>query len=90
MATTHTNGSATANGTHSPDLILYTNHVCPWAQRAHIALKELGLPYQEVIIDLDRPREPWHLKVNPVRISHCRRSDYRFINENILSMMIDL
>ncbi|KAL4815119.1 thioredoxin-like protein [Aspergillus spinulosporus] len=49
----------------APKIILYTNHLCPWAHRAHIALKELGLEYEEVIIDLDTPREPWYLEVNP-------------------------
>ncbi|KAJ5939799.1 hypothetical protein N7466_002933 [Penicillium verhagenii] len=49
----------------APKIILYTNHLCPWAHRAHIALKESGLDYEEVIIDLDTPREPWYLKVNP-------------------------
>jgi glutathione S-transferase len=58
----HTNGSAAV-----PKLTLYTNHGCPWAQRAHIALTELKLPYDEVIIPLDRPRDEWYLKeVNPV------------------------
>lgn len=51
----------------APHIVLYTNHRCPYAHRAHIALLELGLPYEEVIIDLDKPREPWYLKVNPVR-----------------------
>jgi glutathione S-transferase len=51
----------------APKIILYTNHLCPWAHRAHIALKELGLDYEEVIIDLDKPREPWYLEINPVR-----------------------
>ncbi|KIW96625.1 uncharacterized protein Z519_02016 [Cladophialophora bantiana CBS 173.52] len=62
-----TNGTSSAtNGTGAvPDIILYTNHGCPWAHRAHIALKELGLSYKEEIIDLDRPRAPWYLKVNP-------------------------
>ena len=50
----------------TPDIILYTNHACPWAHRAHITIKELGLPYKEEIIPLDKPREPWYLKVNPV------------------------
>ncbi|KAL6250206.1 hypothetical protein RBB50_002507 [Rhinocladiella similis] len=59
MATT--NGSSTTN----PEIILYTNHGCPWAHRAHIVIRELGLPYKEEIIDLDRPRDPWYLKVNP-------------------------
>ncbi|KAI9823859.1 MAG: hypothetical protein M1826_007605 [Phylliscum demangeonii] len=46
-------------------LVLYTNHGCPWAHRVHIALSELGVPYQEVIIDLETPREEWYLKINP-------------------------
>ncbi|KAF1834378.1 thioredoxin-like protein [Decorospora gaudefroyi] len=54
----HVNGNA-------PKITLYTNHRCPWAHRAHIVLKELGLPYEEVMIDLDRPREPWYLEINP-------------------------
>jgi len=57
------NGTAT-NGI-APRITLYTNHRCPWAHRAHIALKELNLPYEEVIIDLGKPREPWYLEVNP-------------------------
>jgi len=55
----------TQNGAH-PKITLYTNHGCPYAHRAHIALKELELPYEEVIIDLEKPREDWYLKVNPV------------------------
>jgi glutaredoxin len=51
--------------TDTPKIILYTNHACPWAHRAHIVLKELGLQYEEVIIDLSKPREPWYLEVNP-------------------------
>ncbi|EPE04211.1 glutathione s-transferase [Ophiostoma piceae UAMH 11346] len=47
-------------------LTLYTNHRCPWAHRAHIALAELGVPFDEVIIDLNRPRDPWYLAdINP-------------------------
>ncbi|KOS41626.1 hypothetical protein ACN38_g7482 [Penicillium nordicum] len=49
----------------SPKIVLYTNHLCPWAHRAHIALKEIGLEYEEVIIDLSTPREPWYLEINP-------------------------
>ncbi|PYI09789.1 thioredoxin-like protein [Aspergillus sclerotiicarbonarius CBS 121057] len=49
----------------APKIILYTNRICPWAHRAHIALQELGLPFEEVTIDLDTPREPWYLEVNP-------------------------
>lgn len=49
----------------TPEIILYTNHGCPWAHRAHIALAELGLPFQEEIIDLSVPRTPEYLAVNP-------------------------
>lgn len=62
-----------------PKIILYTNHICPWAHRAHIALKELGLQYEEVIIDLDTPREPWYLEVNPVLIPSASHKE---INTN--------
>ncbi|KAK4040362.1 thioredoxin-like protein [Parachaetomium inaequale] len=46
-------------------LILYTNHGCPWAHRAHIVLEELKIPFEEVIIDLSVPRTPEYLKINP-------------------------
>ncbi|KAH0605867.1 uncharacterized protein H6S33_004324 [Morchella sextelata] len=46
-------------------ITLYTNHACPFAHRAHIALEELGVEFKEVIIDLDTPREPWYLEINP-------------------------
>jgi glutathione S-transferase len=35
------------------------------AHRAHIALAELGVPFEEVIIDLDTPRTAEYLAVNP-------------------------
>lgn len=50
-----------------PKITLYTSHLCPWAHRAHIALRELKLPFEEVLIDLSVPREPWYLEINPVR-----------------------
>lgn len=48
-----------------PKIILYTNHQCPYAHRAHIALEELNLSYEEVFIDLATPREQWYLDINP-------------------------
>ncbi|KAM3500694.1 hypothetical protein MY11210_009476 [Beauveria gryllotalpidicola] len=44
---------------------LYTNHGCPWAHRAHIALAELGIPYEEEIIDLSVPRTAEYLAIKP-------------------------
>lgn len=70
MATNgYTNGQAASNGhvSHNmtPEITLYTNHACPWAHRAHIALEELGLPFDEVLIDLNTPRPQWYLDINP-------------------------
>jgi glutathione S-transferase len=56
---------AAVNG-NAPKITLYTNHGCPYAHRAHIVIKELGLPYEEVIIDLSKPRDPSYLEINPV------------------------
>ncbi|KAJ4016272.1 hypothetical protein NW752_003394 [Fusarium irregulare] len=47
------------------DITLYTNHKCPFAHRAHITLTELGLPFKQEIIDLDVPRSPEYLAINP-------------------------
>lgn len=61
-------GDATDNSlAQQGKLALYTHHGCPWAHRAHIILKELGLEYEETIIDLEKPREEWYLKLNEVR-----------------------
>ncbi|KAI1813609.1 thioredoxin-like protein [Poronia punctata] len=49
----------------NPKLKLYTNHGCPWAHRAHIALSELNVPFEEEVIDLTVPRTAEYLKVNP-------------------------
>ncbi|WOO77965.1 Pyrimidodiazepine synthase [Vanrija pseudolonga] len=46
-------------------LVLYTNHLCPWAHRAHIAAAELGLKFEEHIVDLDTPRTKEYLAINP-------------------------
>jgi len=49
----------------APKIILYTNYACPWAHRAQIALKELDLEFETVIIDLSVPRTPEYLAINP-------------------------
>ncbi|KAK3986341.1 thioredoxin-like protein [Cladorrhinum sp. PSN332] len=52
-------------GSNDAKLILYTNRKCPWAHRAHIILDELKVPFEEVTVDLDTPRTPEYLKINP-------------------------
>lgn len=57
-----------------PKIKLYTNHGCGWSQRVQITLRELKLPYEEVLLDLDQPRPDWFLELNPVcshPLVHC-------------------
>ncbi|KAM0718657.1 hypothetical protein Q7P37_005728 [Cladosporium fusiforme] len=66
----HTNGASASHVASQPapippKITLYTNHGCPYAHRAHIALAELNLPYSEVHIDLTVPRPQWYLDLNP-------------------------
>ncbi|CAD0086469.1 unnamed protein product [Aureobasidium vineae] len=48
-----------------PKIKFYTNHRCPYAHRVNITLRELKLPFEEVVIDLDVPRPQWYLDINP-------------------------
>ncbi|EDN96994.1 hypothetical protein SS1G_01922 [Sclerotinia sclerotiorum 1980 UF-70] len=53
-------------GSHpAPKITLYTSYDCPWAHRSQIALAELGLEFETVIIDLSVPRPPEYLAINP-------------------------
>ncbi|KAI1847006.1 hypothetical protein JX266_006881 [Neoarthrinium moseri] len=52
-------------GSSPNKLILYTNYTCTWANRANVALTELGIPFEERIINVDGPRPPEFLKLNP-------------------------
>ncbi|ESZ99095.1 hypothetical protein SBOR_0505 [Sclerotinia borealis F-4128] len=53
-------------GSHpAPKIILYTSYACPWAHRSQIALAELGLEFETVLIDLSIPRTPEYLAINP-------------------------
>jgi glutathione S-transferase len=49
----------------------------------HIALNELGLPYEEELIDLDKPRTEAYLKVNPRGlVPSLRFNDNEIITES--------
>ncbi|KAL2752988.1 hypothetical protein ACRALDRAFT_2088277, partial [Sodiomyces alcalophilus JCM 7366] len=66
----------------SPEIILYTNHGCPWAHRAHIALAELNIPFKEEIIDLKTPRTEAYLKINPRGLVPALSYDGQIITES--------
>ncbi|KAI1148586.1 glutathione S-transferase domain-containing protein [Nemania diffusa] len=68
----------------TPKLKLYTNHGCPWAHRAHIALAELGLPFEEEIIDLTVPRTAAYLQVNPRGLVPSLSVDGEIITESAI------
>jgi glutathione S-transferase len=79
MATTngHTNDT-------TADIVLYTNHGCPWAHRAHIALAELGLPFEEEIIDLAVPRTAEYLAINPRGLVPTLKYNGEIISESAI------
>ncbi|TAQ90018.1 hypothetical protein B7494_g1647 [Chlorociboria aeruginascens] len=68
----------------TPSIILYTNHGCPWAHRAHIALHTLALPFKEEIIDLTRPRDASYLAVNPRGLVPSLSYDGEIITESAI------
>lgn len=49
----------------APAITLYTAHHCPWAYRVQIALRELALEFETVIIDTTTTRSPEYLAINP-------------------------
>jgi glutathione S-transferase len=51
--------------TSQPQLTLISHKLCPYVQRAAIALEELGLDYRRVDIDLDNPPD-WFLRLSPL------------------------
>ncbi|KAI3396003.1 hypothetical protein diail_574 [Diaporthe ilicicola] len=52
-------------GSNENTIILYTNHTCTWANRANVCLAELGVPFEERIINVDGPRPADFLRLNP-------------------------
>ncbi|OLN86997.1 Protein LigF [Colletotrichum chlorophyti] len=70
--------------TAAPKIKLYTNHGCPWAHRAHIALAELGLEFEEEIIDLSVPRTEEYLKINPRGLVPSIAYDGEIITESAI------
>ncbi|ROW05887.1 hypothetical protein VPNG_08039 [Cytospora leucostoma] len=46
-------------------LVLYTNNTCTWANRANVCLTEIGVPFEERIINVDGPRPADFLALNP-------------------------
>ena len=63
---------------------LFPGNTCPYAQRTHIALNELGIPYDITEVS-GRPTPDWYLKINPrgkVPAIRIPTSDYEVIYES--------
>ncbi|KAF2994026.1 hypothetical protein E8E14_002263 [Neopestalotiopsis sp. 37M] len=52
-------------GSSQNKLILYNNDTCTWSNRAKVALLELGLDFEERLINCDGPRPAEFLAINP-------------------------
>ena len=48
-----------------PKLTLISHHLCPYVQRAAIALAEKGVPFERVYIDLAN-KPDWFVKISPL------------------------
>ncbi|KIM92703.1 hypothetical protein OIDMADRAFT_139191 [Oidiodendron maius Zn] len=53
------------SNTEATKITLYTSVNSPWAHGAQIALRELGLKFEIVIVDVSKPRTPEYLAINP-------------------------
>ena len=51
--------------TNTPRLTLISHNLCPYVQRAAIALEEMGIEYHRVDIDLDDPPD-WFRQLSPL------------------------
>ena len=47
------------------ELRLVSHHLCPYVQRAAIALAEKGVPFERINIDL-AAKPDWFLKISPL------------------------
>ncbi|KAJ6110148.1 hypothetical protein N7486_002383 [Penicillium sp. IBT 16267x] len=50
----------------APKIFLYTANHCPWAHPAQIALRELCLEFETVLVDINIPRTPDISRLIPV------------------------
>ncbi|MGE3362768.1 MAG: glutathione S-transferase family protein [Rhizobiaceae bacterium] len=53
------------NNVANPRLTLVSHHLCPYVQRAAIALAEKGVPFERIVVDLAN-KPDWFLKISPL------------------------
>ncbi|KAK4960516.1 hypothetical protein LTR10_003412 [Elasticomyces elasticus] len=68
----------------TPQIKLYTNPLSPWSHRAHIALDELKLPYEQEIVDISKPRTAEYLAINPRGLVPAMSYNGRIVTESAI------
>ncbi|KAI8578646.1 hypothetical protein K450DRAFT_245881 [Umbelopsis ramanniana AG] len=72
-----------------PKLTFYTSVVCPYAQRAAIALNEVGAEYEKVEIDLQN-KPAWYKDVNPeTKVPALTVDDYNIAESLVLVELVN-
>ncbi|KAK5195692.1 hypothetical protein LTR99_002217 [Exophiala xenobiotica] len=66
----------------APKITLYTAHHCPFAHRSQIVLRELGLEFETVLVDITIPRTPEYLAINPRGMVPALRYDDLVLTES--------
>lgn len=75
-------------------LTLVSHHLCPYAQRAAIALTEKALPFERIDIDLAN-KPDWFKKISPLgkvpllKVSHAEIAEILFESAVILEFLED-
>lgn len=78
--------------TSIPPLTIYSAKVCPWAQRATLAIEELGIKPDHVEIDLQNKPSWYASEVNPASKVPVLKVGEDYIPEShvILELLADL
>jgi glutathione S-transferase len=75
----------------APQITLYTAHHCPFAHRVQIALRELGLPFTTILVDILAPRTAEYLAINPTGMVPALSYNGRILTESglIAQFLVD-
>lgn len=67
-----------------PSILLYTAHHCPFAHRVQTVLRELALPFDTALVDINVPRTAEYLAVNPSGMVPALVYDGKILTESRL------
>ena len=64
---------------------LYGHHLCPFVEKARLALSAKAIPYQNVEVDLSK-KTPWHAAINGGLVPVIELPDGTIIHESKVVM----